>query len=64
LNSTGVPTFEVDSVDYRLVSAQKLKELMTEIGYKQLKIYGDFEFARFSNEHSEDIILVGPRRPS
>ena len=55
------PTFEANSVDYRIVSAQKLKELMMKIGYKQLKIYGDFKFARFSDEHSEDIIVVGTK---
>jgi glycine/sarcosine N-methyltransferase len=55
------PTFEVDSVDYRIVSAQRLKELMTKTGYRQLKIYGDFKFARFSPEHSEDIIVVGTK---
>ena len=55
------PTFEVDSVDYRIVSAQKLKELMMKIGYGQLKIYGDFKSARFSDEHSEDIIVVGTK---
>ena len=55
------PTFEADSVDYRIVSAQKLKELMMKIGYRQLKIYGDFKFARFSDEHSEDIIVVGTK---
>jgi hypothetical protein len=55
------PTFEVNSVDYRIVSAQKLKELMIKTGYKQLKIYGDPKFARFSNDQSEDIIAVGTK---
>jgi glycine/sarcosine N-methyltransferase len=55
------PTFEVDSVDYRIVSAQKLKELMMKIGYRQLKIYGDFEFSRFSDEHSENVVVVGTK---
>lgn len=54
------PTFEVDSVDYRIVSAQKLKELMMKIGYRQLKIYGK-RGERFSHEHSEDIIVVGTK---
>ena len=61
LESDEEPTFEVDSVDYRIVSAQKLKELMMEIGYRQLEVYGDFTFARFSEEHSEDIIAVGTK---
>ena len=55
------PTFEVGSVDYRIVSAQKLKELMMRVGCRQLKIYGDFKFARFSHERSEDIIVVGTK---
>ena len=55
------PKFEVDSVDYRIVSAQRLRKLMVEAGYKQLKTYGDFEFARFSDERSEDIIVVGTK---
>jgi glycine/sarcosine N-methyltransferase len=55
------PTFEADSVDQRIVSAQKLKELMMKIGYRQLKTYGDFQFAKFNDEHSEDIIIVGTK---
>ena len=55
------PTFEVDSVDYRIVSARRLRELMTETGYNRLKIYGDFKFAMFSDEHSRDIIAVGTK---
>jgi len=55
------PTFEVDSTDYRIVSAQRLKELMMRAGYRQLKTYGDSKFARFSEEHSEDIIVVGTK---
>jgi len=55
------PTFEANSVDYRIVSAQKLKELMTKTGYKHLKIYGDTKFATFNDEQSEDIIAVGTK---
>jgi ubiquinone/menaquinone biosynthesis C-methylase UbiE len=61
LEFDGKPTFEVNSVDYRIVTAQKLKELMVESGYSNLKIYGDFNFARFSDEHSDDLILVGTK---
>jgi ubiquinone/menaquinone biosynthesis C-methylase UbiE len=57
----GEPRFEANSVDYRIVSAEKLEALMTETGFKKLEIYGDFEFAKFSNEHSEDIIVVGTK---
>jgi hypothetical protein len=53
--------FEVDSVDYRIIPAKKLRESMTEIGYKQLRIYGDSKFTRFSDERSEDIIAVGAK---
>ena len=55
------PKFEVDSVDYRIISGRRLKELMIEAGYRQSKIYGDFKFARFNDEHCEDIIVVGTR---
>lgn len=55
------PEFEVNSVDYRIVSAKKLEALMSEVGFKELKIYGDFKFAKFSNDHSEDIIVVGSK---
>ncbi len=61
LEFDGKPTFEMNSVDYRIVSAQKLEELMAKVGYRQLKVYGDFKFARFNNEHSEDIIAVGTK---
>ena len=55
------PTFEVDSIDYRIVSAQRLKELMISAGYRQLKTYGDSKYARFSDEHSEEIIVLGTK---
>jgi len=55
------PKFEVNSVDYSIVFAEKLKALMTEAGFKQLKIHGDFEFTKFSNDHSEDIIVIGTK---
>jgi ubiquinone/menaquinone biosynthesis C-methylase UbiE len=55
------PKFEVNSVDYRIVSAEKLKALMTEVGFKELKIYGDFEFTKFSNDNSENIIVTGKK---
>jgi glycine/sarcosine N-methyltransferase len=56
------PTFEVNSVDYRIVSAEKLQTLMNKAGFKDLQTYGDFEFARFHNEQSENIIIVGTER--
>jgi ubiquinone/menaquinone biosynthesis C-methylase UbiE len=55
------PTFEANSVDYRIVSAQKLKELMIKTGYKQLKIYGSTKFTAFNDEQSEDMIAVGTK---
>jgi ubiquinone/menaquinone biosynthesis C-methylase UbiE len=61
LEFDGKPRFEVNQVDYRIVSAEKLEALMTETGFKKPEIYGDFEFAKFSNEHSEDIIVVGTK---
>jgi len=61
LEFNGEPRFEVNSVDYRVVSAEKLEALMTEAGFKKLEIYGDFEFAKFSDDHSEDIVVVGTK---
>jgi hypothetical protein len=59
LESNGKPDFEVNSVDYRIVSAEKLEGLMSNAGFKELRTYGDFEFARFRDDHSEDIITIG-----
>lgn len=59
LEFDGEPRFEVDSVDYRIVSAEKLQTLMTRAGFGKLEIYGNFEFAKFSGERSEDIVAVG-----
>jgi glycine/sarcosine N-methyltransferase len=55
------PRFEVNSVDYRIVSAEKLKALMTEAGFKELKTYGDLGFTKFSNDDSESIVVVGAK---
>ena len=61
LEFNGEPKFEVNSVDYRIVSADKLETLMTEAGFKELETYGDFEFAKFSSDQSEDIIVAGTK---
>lgn len=61
LEFDGKPAFEVDAVDYRIVEAEKLRAWMGEIGYKQLKVYGDFKFAKFSDVRSEDIIIVATK---
>ncbi len=61
LEYDGKPKFEVDSVDYRVVPAKRLKEMVTETGFRQLRIYGDTKFARFNHELSEDIIVVGTK---
>lgn len=53
------PRFEVSSVDYKIVSSEKLEALMSKAGFKEPNIYGDFEFAKFSDDHSEDIIATG-----
>jgi SAM-dependent methyltransferase len=55
------PAFEVNSVDYRVVSAEKLRALMSEIGFKELKTYGNFKSAKFCEDHSEDIIVIGTK---
>lgn len=55
------PTFEVNSVDYRIVSAEKLEALMSEVGFRELEIYGDFEFAEFRNDYSENIVVIGTK---
>jgi SAM-dependent methyltransferase len=61
LEFDGEPKFEVNSVDYRIVSAEKLETLMTEAGFKELETYGDFEFAKFKSGQSEDIIVAGTK---
>lgn len=46
-------------MDYRIVSAEKLMRLMNAAGFKKLKIYGNFEFAEFKYDVSENIIILG-----
>jgi hypothetical protein len=43
------------------VSAKKLETFMTEAGFNELETYGDFEFAKFSSDESEDIIVAGTK---
>jgi ubiquinone/menaquinone biosynthesis C-methylase UbiE len=59
IESEGRPKFEVTSVDYNLISEGKLASLMAEAGFKNLRTYGDFEFANFRDSESADIIIVG-----
>jgi ubiquinone/menaquinone biosynthesis C-methylase UbiE len=59
LEFDGSPKLEVNSVDYRILSARRLKELMEESGFSNLKAYGDLKFTKFNERRSEDIIVVG-----
>jgi glycine/sarcosine N-methyltransferase len=61
LEFDGEPKFEVDSVDYRIVSAEKLEALMSQVGFKELEIYGDYEFTEFRDDHSENIVVIGTK---
>lgn len=61
LEINGKPAFEVNSVDYRIVSALRLQELMVEAGYSNLQVYGDTNLARFSDRQSDDIIVVATK---
>jgi ubiquinone/menaquinone biosynthesis C-methylase UbiE len=59
IESDGIPKFEVTSVDYNPISEGKLASLMAEAGFRSLKSYGTFEFAKFHDFESADIIIVG-----
>ncbi|MFH0816910.1 MAG: class I SAM-dependent methyltransferase [Methanobacteriota archaeon] len=62
IETAGKPKFEVNSSDYCIISADKLKGLMTEAGFSDLKIYGDIEFSKFNHERSDGIIIVAKKR--
>lgn len=57
----GKPKFEVDSVDYRIISAEQLKTMMAEVGFRRLDVFADTNYARFSDRDSEGIIVVGSK---
>ena len=57
----GLPKFEVNSVDYNPISESKLASLMVKAGFKNLRTYGNFEFAKFRDLESENIIIVGSK---
>jgi glycine/sarcosine N-methyltransferase len=59
LENDGFPTFDVTSVDYNPLSENKLASLMGNVGFKDLKLYGSFDFAPFNELKSADIIMVG-----
>jgi len=59
IESDGRPKFEVTSVDYNPISEGKLASLMAEAGFRNLKTYGTFEFAKFHDFESTNIIIVG-----
>jgi glycine/sarcosine N-methyltransferase len=61
LEFNGKPKFEVGSVDYRIVSAEKLETLMSEAGFKGLEAYGDYELTQFCEDRSENIVVVGTK---
>jgi len=57
----GKPKFEVDTVDYRIISAKSLKGMAAEAGFKNLKVYGGRGFARFDDKRIEHIIVIGTK---
>ena len=61
LESNGTPKFEVDSVNYRVVSGKRLKKMVTETGFRDLRTYGDSEFAPFKDSRSEHIIVIAKK---
>ncbi len=61
IETDGKPKFEVNSSDYNIVSAEKLKKLLTEVGFKDLQLYGDVEFNEFSNDRSDGIIIIATK---
>jgi len=62
IESDGFPKFEVNSVDYNPISESKLASLMLEAGFKNLRSYGDFEFAKFCDLESTNIIIIGKKQ--
>jgi len=61
LEFNGEPKFEVNSVDYRIVKAERFKTMMKEVGFKELKFYGESEFTEFKEDMHEGIIAVGTK---
>jgi glycine/sarcosine N-methyltransferase len=59
IENDSLPKFEVNSVDYNPISESKLASLMLKAGFKNLKTYGNFEFAQFRDLESENIVIVG-----
>ncbi len=57
----GSPKFDVASVDYNLISEHKLSSLMFEVGFRNIKTYGSFEFEEFQNLESTNIIIVASK---
>lgn len=64
IESNGKPEFKVDSVDYRIISVKRLKELVEQAGFGHVEVFGrqpGGKFTRFDEMRSEDAILVGTR---
>ena len=61
IESEGTPKFEVNSADYNPISESKLASLMVETGFRNLRTYGNFDFAQFRDLESENIIIVGSK---
>ncbi len=61
IESDGLPKFDVNCVDYNPISYSKLASLLIETGFKDLRIFGDFEFAKFREAKSANIIIVGSK---
>jgi ubiquinone/menaquinone biosynthesis C-methylase UbiE len=62
LEFDGESKFEVDSVDYRIVKADEFKRMLSEVGFKELRFYGDHEFTEFKEDLHEQIVAVGIKK--
>jgi SAM-dependent methyltransferase len=61
IEENGVPQFNVDAVEYNPVSVEKLKALMVQAGFQDIKVYGDFNLTPVEESESYDAIYVAKR---
>lgn len=53
--------FNVFSSEYNPLKKSHLEGLLTKVGFKSLKFYGDYEFKEFNIEKNDYLILVGEK---
>lgn len=58
---TDSENFEVHTAEYYPLKEEKIKELLKEVGFKNLREYGDYQFGKFHKNENDRLITISEK---